>query len=140
MPVELSRFEILVPGTFERAIKGSFVVDTGYAGNLAIFSAFAVNKQLLEGREFSEQRALTICGESVERITRIDKFSFADRTFEDPTVTFLQPGSAADVNSGRLGGIIGRGFLREFILVTDISNNRIAFVQHAGSARTHPAE
>jgi hypothetical protein len=64
----------------------------------------------------------------VERRARIDKFTFAGRTFDEPTVTFLQPGSAADVSSGRLGGIIGRGFLQEFILVTDIPNKRIAFI------------
>lgn len=140
MPVGLSRFEIIVPGTFERAVKGSFVIDTGYPGGLAVFSAFAVNKRLLEGREFTGRSVPTVCGESTERRTRIDKFTFGGHTFEDPVVSFLEPGSATDVNSGRLGGVIGRDFLKEFVLVTDLPNNRIAFVDRGDSAQAARSE
>jgi hypothetical protein len=137
-PLRIVDYQMVVPGTFERAVKGSFVVDTGYSGNLAVFSAFAVNKQLNEGRKFDDRPVLTMCGTAVDRETRIDKFTFAGKTFEDPLVSFMQAGSASDVNSGRLGGLIGRGFLSKFVVVTDVPNGRIAFVARgdgAGDAR-----
>jgi hypothetical protein len=134
-PIELSRFEIVVPATFERAVKGPFVIDTGYSGNAAIFSAFAVNKRLEEGRQFTSHPAFTICGRASERRARIDKFTFGGRTFDDPEVAFMEPGSASDVNTGRLGGVIGRGFLDDVVLVTDVRNGRIAFVPRGDTTR-----
>jgi hypothetical protein len=135
--IELSRFEIVVPATFERAVKGAFVIDTGYGGNAAIFSTFAVNMRLGEGRQFTSGPAFTICGPASERRTRIDKFSFSGRTFDDPEVAFMEPGSASDVNTGRLGGVIGRGFLHDVVLVTDVPNGRIAFVPRDDSTHAN---
>lgn len=124
----VSGFEMIVRCTFERAVKGDYVIDTGFGGNAAVFSVYAANMKLAEGREFVERPTLTMCGEATERETRIDKFTFAGRTFDDPVVSFLQPGSAADVNSGKLAGVVGRGFLREFTVVTDVVHGRVAFV------------
>ncbi len=131
--LDVAHSEMILPATFERAIKGAFVIDTGYAGNAAIFSAFAVNKQLKEGREFVDRPTLTLCGEIIDRETRIDKFTFAGHTFDKPLVSFMNPGSVMDVGGGRLGGLIGRGFLREFIVVLDASHGRVAMVSRDDS-------
>jgi hypothetical protein len=134
-PVRIAGYQMVVPGAFERAVKGAFVVDTGYAGNVAIFSAFAANKKLLEDRVVVEKPALTMCGGATDLETRINKFTFAGKTFENPLVSFMQAGAATDVNSGRLGGVVGRGFLSKFVMIADVPNGRIAFIEHGDEAK-----
>jgi hypothetical protein len=56
-------------------------------------------------------------------------FEIGSNTYDQLAVTILQPGSITDVAPGRLGGMVGRGFLVNYDVVFDVQNQRIAFAE-----------
>jgi len=58
---------------------------------------------------------------------RIAWFEFAGRRFETPIVQFDLPTNPS-ASQARLAGVIGRGFLREFVVVFNYPESKIALL------------
>jgi hypothetical protein len=127
-PLGFYNFQPVLSARVNRTHRAPFVVDTGYNGTVAFYSAFTANHDILEGRPTRPEKSFTVCGESTELRSEVRVFEIAGNTYDYLAVSILQPGSITDVAPGRLGGFIGRGFLDEFEVVFDFPKRQIALI------------
>jgi hypothetical protein len=95
---------------------------------VSFYSVYVANHDILEGRETAEKTSYTVCGEAKILESTVRVFEIAGNTYDDQKITITTPGSISDMGQGRLGGTIGRDFLRNFDVILDSRNNRIALL------------
>jgi hypothetical protein len=128
-PLGTFDFQPALTGRVNRTHTAPFVIDTGYSGGVSFYSVFAANHNILEGRSTSEKPSYTVCGATTELEGTVRVFEIGSNTYDELPVSILQPGSITDVAPGRMGGIVGRGFLVNYDVVFDVHNQRIAFLE-----------
>lgn len=115
-----------VRARFEGDREALFKLDTG-SDRTVSFHAPAVERHgLLAGRKTSVSHATGVGGSQASREGRLAWFELAGQRFESPEVEFsaAREGAFSDAYTA---GNIGAGFLREFRIVFDYANKRIAF-------------
>lgn len=126
-PLQVYQFQPVLTGRVNRQHEARCVIDTGSPGTLSFYSAYAARHDLLEGREVTTRPVSSICGETTEVVSRIRAFEIAGTAARDFPVSIMTPGSINDVGPGRTAGIVGRAFLRDYKVVFDVPNDRVAF-------------
>lgn len=125
-PLGIVTFQPVLLSRVNRRTRAPFVLDTGFGGGVSFYSVFAANNNVLEDRPATERTVRTLCGDAKVMDSTVRVFEIAGVTYEDLAVSVKTPGSIYDVASGRMGGTIGRDFLRRFDVVFDCPNQRIA--------------
>lgn len=111
----------------EGNIEGQFLLDTGNTSTVLFFPGFVREHALLQNREVRSVTHTSVTGDAETLAGRIAWFEFAGHRFEKPIVQFDLPNNSGE-SQGRLAGVIGRGFLRRFVVVFDYPESRIAFL------------
>ena len=111
----------------EGGIEGQFVLDTGNTATVVFFPAFIQQHALLHNRGVRRVTQTTVRGDTETLAGRIAWFEFAGHRFEQPLVLFGLPNSPQAAER-RLAGAIGRGLLREFIVVFNYPESKIALL------------
>lgn len=116
-----------LPARLEGNIEGQFLLDTGHTSTVLLFPTFIEKHALLQQRDVRRVTQTTVRGETETLAGRIAWFEFAGHRFERPIVQFgrLNSGQASPP---QLAGVIGRGFLREFIVVFNYPESKIALL------------
>jgi hypothetical protein len=113
---------------FEGDREGVFVIDTGAGWNVGFHTPAVEQFKLLEGRETRSASASGIGGSAQARAGQIEWFEFAGERFENLEVMFSQAKEGAMVNP-RIYGNIGAGLLRQFQIVFNYPQRKIAFIK-----------
>ncbi len=116
-------------GRVNRTHNASFVLDTGYRGPVGFYSAFVANYNVLEDRETTESETITVCGPATVLKSTVRVFEIGGQTFDEMNVEISTPGSITDAGGGRMGGTIGRQFLKNFDVVFDCPGQRVALIK-----------
>lgn len=119
-----------VPARLEGDLEGTFWLDTGKSLSVSFLPDFIRQYGLLEGRQLREVRNVRLGEETQELEGTISWFELAGRRFERPTVRFKVPNSPGARSRRGIAGFIGQEFLREFIVVFNYPERRIAFLRH----------
>jgi hypothetical protein len=115
-----------VRARFEGDREALFKIDTG-SDRTVSFHAPAVERHgLLAGRETRASHSTGVGGSQASREGRLAWFELAGTRFESPEVEFAAARQGA-FSDAYTAGNIGAGFLREFRIVFDYANRRIAF-------------
>ncbi|HEV2705356.1 MAG TPA: aspartyl protease family protein [Pyrinomonadaceae bacterium] len=119
-PVVRARFE---------GHEGLFRLDTGAGQTVSMHTPAVERYKLLSGRETRASRSGGVGGSQASRAGKLAWFEFAGRRFEALDVEFAgtSEGAFSDVYTT---GNIGTGILREFRIVFDYGNKRVAFAPH----------
>lgn len=107
-------------------IKGTFVIDVGSGGSLALHSPF-VSEHRLPGADVKTIKALGVGGAggaSTGRIGRVSALKIGKFTITNPTVLFSQDTAGAFANAA-LEGNIGQQVMSRFRVFLDYSRARI---------------
>lgn len=116
-----------IPARLEGNIEGQFVVDTGSTSTVLLFPEFVEKHALLDNRRVRRVTHTSVRGDAENLAGRIAWFEFAGHRFENPIVQFDLP-NTPPASQARLAGIIGRGFLREFTVVFNYPESKIALL------------
>ena len=108
-------------------IEGQFLVDTGNTSTVLFFPEFIQTHALLHNRDVQRVTQTSVRGNTDALAGRIAWFEFAGHRFEQPLVQFGLP-TTPHASQTRLAGVIGRGFLREFIVVFNYPASKIALL------------
>ncbi len=116
-----------VTARLEGNVEGQYLLDTGNTSTVLFFPDFVRKHALSDNREVRGVKYSSVLGERETLAGRIAWFEFAGHRFEQPIVQFgLQDESHP--SQSRLAGIIGRGFLREFIVVFNYPESKFALL------------
>lgn len=121
-----------VQARFEGERAGLFKIDTGSDATVTIHAPAVQRFGLLAGRETREARSGGVGGTRPSRKGKLAWFELAGHRFESPEVEFAGAGEGAFSDMYTLGNI-GAGFLKEFRIVFDYGNKRIAFAPRGAS-------
>jgi hypothetical protein len=91
------------------------------------FPGFIREHALLQNRGVRRVTLTSVRGDAETLAGRIAWFEFAGHRFERPVVQFDLPNNPPPTQV-RLAGIIGRGFLREFVVVFNYPESKIALL------------
>ena len=116
-----------LPARLEGNIEGQFFLDTGNTSTVLFFPDFIQEHALLQNRGVRRVTHTSVTGEAETLAGRIAWFAFAGHRFEKPIVLFDLPNNRP-ASQARLAGVIGRGFLREFIVVFNYPESKIALL------------
>lgn len=111
----------------EGNVEGQFVVDTGNTATAIFFPAFTQQHGLLQNRGVRRVTQTTVQGDAEVLAGHIAWFEVAGHRFEQPSVLFALPNSPQAAET-RLAGAIGRGLLREFLVVFNYPESKIALL------------
>jgi len=112
----------------EGNIEGRFLLDTGNTSTVLFFPGFVREHSLLQNRRVRSVTLTRATGDTETLAGRIAWFEFAGHRFEKPMVQFDLPNNPRG-SQGRLAGVIGRGFLRQFVVVFNYPESRVAFLR-----------
>lgn len=109
--------------------KALFRIDTGAGSETVIFHGGAVEYfDLLEGRE-TRPSALGGVGGFIQAARgELKDFTIAGHRLDNVPATFAKPGQGA-MNDPWLGGTVGGGVLKPYVMVLDYPRGRIGFVE-----------
>ncbi|HEX8500468.1 MAG TPA: retroviral-like aspartic protease family protein [Pyrinomonadaceae bacterium] len=115
-----------VRARFEGGREALFKLDTGSDRTVSFHGPAVERLGLLAGRETHETHSTGVGGAKASREGRLAWFELAGHRFESPEVEFTgaREGAFSDVYTA---GNIGAGFLRQFRVVFDYGDRRIAF-------------
>jgi hypothetical protein len=116
-----------VTARFEGDVEGLFLVDTGSTSTVHFLADFVQKHHLLDDRDTSKAKRLGVSGEAEIFRGKIAWFELAGHRFEEPTVGFRLPNTSESWLPEELAGIIGQGLMREFIVVFNYPESKIAF-------------
>jgi len=116
-----------LPARLEGNIEGQFLVDTGNTSTVLFFPEFVEKHALLDNRAVRRVTHTSVKGDAETLAGRIAWFELAGRRFEKPIVQFDLP-SNPPASQARFAGVIGRGFLREFVVVFNYPESKIALL------------
>ncbi len=114
---------------FEGDREGIFVIDTGAGWNVGFHTSAVEQFKLLEGRETRSVSSSGIGGSAQLQGGQIEWFEFAGERFEKLEVMFSQAKEGALVNP-RICGNVGAGLLRQFQIVFNYPQRKIAFIKN----------
>lgn len=126
-----------VRGRFEGNREGLFAIDTGSNTSVTFYTPAVKKYGLLEGRELSDGRSAGVGGASAEKRGKLKWLEFGGRRFEDIPAAF-SAATAGARSEDDADGVLGMELLREFKLVIDYSNRRIAFLPSEKGAGGQP--
>jgi outer membrane lipoprotein-sorting protein len=115
-----------VRARFEGDREALFKIDTGSDRTVSFHGPAVERHGLLAGRETRESHSTGVGGSQASREGRLAWFELAGTRFESPEVEFAAARQGA-FSDAYTAGNIGAGFLREFRIVFDYSNRRVAF-------------
>ncbi|MGE5848809.1 MAG: aspartyl protease family protein [Candidatus Methylomirabilota bacterium] len=127
-PLTLMDYRPTLTARLEGDIEGLFVLDTGSTGTALFHPDFVQKHALSEHRSFRRVKRYSWSGESEVLQAKIAWFELAGHRFEEPTVRFELPNTPRTKLAG-LAGIIGQGFLREFTVVFNYPESKIALLR-----------
>ncbi|MGA9998396.1 MAG: retropepsin-like aspartic protease [Pyrinomonadaceae bacterium] len=110
---------------FEGNREGLFQIDTGYSGTVTFYRDFINEQKLLEGRAVKEETAIGAGGTYKSYVGTIEWFELAGQRFKNPTAGFRMEGMSREGGAG----VVGRDFLRDFTIVFNYPERRIAFIR-----------
>lgn len=131
-PLALTGNRPTLAARLEGNIEGQFLLDTGNTSTVLFFPGFVREHSLLQNRRVRSVTLTRATGDTETLAGRIAWFEFAGHRFEKPMVQFDPPNNPRG-SQGRLAGVIGRGFLRQFIVVFNYPESRIAFLPRRSS-------
>ncbi len=114
-----------------------FQVDLGYDWSIELFPDYVRAERLADGRKLSDALVRGVGGETLGRVKRLRRLSFAGLDFSDVPASFAErqpPGAPED-----LAGRIGVGLLSRFETIIDYPQGRLYLVP-APDATTRPFE
>jgi len=126
-PLTLIRNRPALTARLEGNVEGQFLLDTGSTSAVLFFPDFIKKHALLDNREVRKVKQTSVRGESENLAGRIAWSEFAGHRFEKPIVQFELPNMPQSSQAG-LAGIIGRDLLREFIVVFNYPQSKIALL------------
>ncbi len=129
--VEMATGRPCVRCTFEGDHEGLFLLDTGSDGGVQFFSRAVREFNLLEGRRVSERTIRSVYGRGTAGRGTLDWIQLGPHRIEKPQADFFMD----EPRRSPLTGQIGRTMLRDFVLVTDLGNRRIALKKPQPAAR-----
>ncbi|HEY0169845.1 MAG TPA: retropepsin-like aspartic protease [Pyrinomonadaceae bacterium] len=115
-----------VRARFEGDREALFKLDTGSDRTVSFHGPAVELHGLLDGRETRESHSTGVGGSQASREGRLAWFELAGQRFVSPEVEFAAAREGA-FSDAYTAGNIGAGFLREFRIVFDYANRRIAF-------------
>jgi len=116
-----------IPARLEGNIEGQFLLDTGNTSTVLFFPAFIQQHALLHNRNVRRVKHTSVRGDAEALAGRIAWFEFAGHRFEMPMVQFDVPNSP-QASQMKLAGVIGRGLLREFNVVFNYPESKLALL------------
>jgi Aspartyl protease len=128
-PLTLKSNRPTVTARLEGNVEGLFLLDTGSTYTVRFLPDFVQKHTLLENRDVSKVKELRLSGESEILAGKIAWFELAGHRFEKPTVRFNLPNTPGTKRLEGLAGIIGQGLMREFIVVFNYPESKIALLR-----------
>jgi hypothetical protein len=113
----------------EGNVEGLFLLDTGSTYTVRFFPEFAQRHALLDNRETRKAKYQRASSEDEIFVGKIAWFEWAGHRFEKPTVGFRLPNNPNTTGIEGLAGIIGQGLMREFIVVFNYPESKIALLR-----------
>lgn len=114
-----------VRARFEGGREGLFRLDTGSDRTVSLHAPAVERYNLLSGRETRESRSGGVGGSRPSRSGRLAWFELAGHRLEDLDVEFASAGEGA-FSDVYMAGNIGAGILRNYRIVFDYGNKRVA--------------
>lgn len=118
---------LAVSATFEGDRRGLFIIDTGGDFGVAFDVAHPVAADVLRGRPTRGQTLRGVGGIEWGRAGQLQYLDLGGARLTPVSARFFNAGRLEGAGPGVLG-LIGSQVLREFILVMDWGNNRVAFL------------
>lgn len=112
---------------FEGDRAGVFALDTGSNAALTFYTPAVKKHGLLEGRELSDGKSAGVGGAAVEKRGKLAWLDLGGRRFENINASFSTATDGVH-SEDDADGVIGMELLKEFRLVIDYANRRIAFL------------
>jgi hypothetical protein len=126
-PVKIDHGMPAIEATFDRG-QGWFGVDSG-GDEVVLFNAPAVEKfDLLKGRDLADSKIGGYGGLATVKMGTIDWFRIGRVMLDKPIAKFAV-GKTGVLSNRYLTGDIGQALLKQFIVVFDLSNERMAFIK-----------
>jgi len=119
----------ILPARLEGNREGLFMLDTGSTAAVHFFPEFVQKHALLDHRDVSKVTRVNVRGEHEVFVGKIAWFELAGHRFEQPTVRFGLPNTTETRSTAGLAGIIGQGLMREFIVVFNYPESKIALLR-----------
>jgi predicted aspartyl protease len=127
LPIALHAGRPTIAARLEGNITGQFLLDTGSNFTVLFYPEFIQRHGLLDHRETSPHTTVRVDGPHETRRARIGWFELAGRRFERPLVTFA-PAEMTKASPKDLAGEVGGGILREFTIVFNYPESKIALL------------
>ncbi len=127
-PLTLRSNRPTLTARLEGDIEGLFMLDTGSTFTVLFRPDFVQKHALLDHRGFRRVKRHRVSGESEVLQAKIAWFELAGHRFEEPTVQFDLPNTPEPKLAG-VAGTIGRGILREFTVVFNYPESKIALLR-----------
>jgi hypothetical protein len=109
--------------------EGLFMLDTGHSGTVDINSKFSKEQNLIAGRKTLEETVSGSGGDFKNSVGSLEWFEIAGHKFTNPRVSFRIAGVGYEAEG--VAGVIGREFMKPFIIVFDYPERRVAFIPAA---------
>ena len=124
-PLVLNGWHAGISARFEAGVEGIFMVDTGsnHPG-VHLKARFLERHPLLVLRDGGKSKSVRIGGVRETLVGRISWLEVGGRQFKGPAVTFDPPGD----DDPLFDGTIGYGLLRDFVVVFNYPERKIAFL------------
>ena len=127
VPLTFQAGRPIVAARLDGNIAGQFLVDTGSNQTVLFYPEFAQHYALLDHRETRPHTLLGVDRPHEVPSARIAGFELAGRRFEQPLVSFAPADMHKSFPTG-IAGEIGGGILREFTIVFNYPESKIALL------------
>jgi hypothetical protein len=128
-PLTLKSNRPALTARFEGNRDGLFMLDTGSTATVHFFPGFIEKHALLDHRDVSKATRSRVSGAYELLVGEIAWFELAGRRFEKPTVGFRLPNRPESEGTEGFAGVIGHGFMREFIVVFNYPESKVALLR-----------
>jgi hypothetical protein len=125
--LSLINYYPVVTARLEGDRKGLFMLDTGSSDTVDINSKFSSEQKLLEGRKTKEETVSSSGGNFKNAFGSLEWFELAGYKFKNPKVSFRIAGVGYEAED--VAGVIGREFMKPFIIVLNYPQRRVAFIR-----------
>jgi hypothetical protein len=125
-PLTLRRNRPTLTARLEGNVEGWFLLDTGSTSTVVFLPEFVQKHALLANRDVTKVKHLRVSGEYEMFAGKIAWFELAGHRFDKPTVRFRLPNTSEAHLPAGLAGIIGQGLMRDFIVVFNYPESKVA--------------